>query len=339
MTNHENPIVSGLSGPMHAENGLRRRDTGTIGGQSVTQSKSGERLELRSPAKINLFLAVHGKRTDGYHELSSLMCCVDLWDEITCVFQGTGIRVTCDELSVPQDEGNLAAKAAATFMAHAGVPQFGLRMRIQKRIPVGAGLGGGSSNAAIVLRGLNHYFGQPLPASRLLQLAATLGSDVPFFLDPVPAIATGRGEKLSKFEYLSPFPVILVNPGFSISTAWVYGNLKLGLTNCEQKLKKIPLNGRAFDPAHQLCNDLESVMESVYPEIGFIKAMLLEAGAAGALMSGSGSTVFGVFNDPDKAAEAFSFVQEEIRVRPGWRCWLSRLITEPIWGFPPMHEA
>jgi 4-diphosphocytidyl-2-C-methyl-D-erythritol kinase len=331
MTNHEHPIASGLSGPMHVDNGLRRSDAGTEGGRhSVTQSRPGDRLELRSPAKINLFLAVHGKRTDGYHELTSLMCCVDLWDEITCVFQGTGIRVTCDEPSVPQDEGNLAAKAAASFMAHAGVPPFGLCMRIQKIIPAGAGLGGGSSNAATVLRGLNQYFGHPLSPSSLLQIAATLGSDVPFFIDSFPAIATGRGETLSKFEGLSPFPVVLVNPGFSVSTAWAYANLKLGLTNCEQKLKKIPLDGKVFDPQHHLCNDLESVTEKVFPEIGIIKAILLDAGAVGALMSGSGATVFGIFDRPDTAQEAFSCVQAEIAGgRPGWRCWLTRLQTKP----------
>lgn len=329
MMNHENPRTCGPPGPMDPENGLRRFEAGEEKADSVMQSRPGDGLNLLSPAKINLFLAVHGKRADGYHEVTTLMCCVDFWDEIACVFQETGIRVTCDEPSVPQDEANLAAKAASSFMAHAGVQPFGLCMHIQKRIPVGAGLGGGSSNAAAVLLGLNQYFGHPLQRYKLLQIAATLGSDVSFFIDSFPAIATGRGEKLSKFEGLTPFPVILVNPGFSVSTAWVYGNLKLGLTNCEQKLKKIPLNGRAFDPAHQLCNDLESIMERTYPEIGFIKALLLEAGAAGALMSGSGATVFGVFDNPDKAAAAFSFVQEKIRVRSGWRCWLTRLITEP----------
>lgn len=330
MTNHENPLACGPPGPMNPKNGLRRRKAACAeGADSVTQSRPGDVLKLRSPAKINLILAVHGKRADGYHELTSLMCCVELSDEIECVFQGTRIRVICDDPDVPQDEGNLAAKAAASFMAHSGVPPFGLCMHILKRIPVGAGLGGGSSNAAAVLRGLNQYFGHPLQKCKLLRIAATLGSDVPFFIDSFPAIATGRGEKLSKFEGLSPFPIILVNPGFSVSTSWVYGNLKLGLTNCEQKLKKIPLNGSAFDPAHQLCNDLESVTKRAYPEIGVIKGILVEAGATGALMSGSGGTVFGVFDDPNKAAAAFSFVQEQIRMRPGWRCWLTRLLPEP----------
>ncbi|MEW6260477.1 MAG: 4-(cytidine 5'-diphospho)-2-C-methyl-D-erythritol kinase [Thermodesulfobacteriota bacterium] len=282
---------------------------------------------LRSPAKINLFLAVHGKRGDGYHELTSLMSCVGLHDKIELIFEGEGLRAICSDPSLPTDERNLAVQAAARYFEQIGLSNVGLTICIEKHIPVGAGLGGGSSNAATVLRGVDRAMGHLLGTDRLSMIAETLGSDVPFFIRQIPSLAQGRGERLTPYPHLSPYPLVLVNPGFQVSTAWVYGRLKMGLTNCAQKLKNFPFKNQPYDPLCMLCNDLEAVTETAYPDISAIKELLCSQGAIGALMSGSGPTVFGVFGDRQAALKAFEAVQRHHK--PKWRCWLTDLIVEP----------
>jgi 4-diphosphocytidyl-2-C-methyl-D-erythritol kinase len=264
-------------------------------------------MKLLSPAKINLFLAVTGKRPDGYHELCMLMCAVSLYDTITLIFDADSrsqkIGVFCDAPDVPSDESNLAHKAASLFLKHAGI-RGSMDIFIEKNIPAGAGLGGGSSNAATVLSGLNQHYGFPFSREKLMEMGLKLGADVPFFIFGKPAIATGIGEKLEIYKTLSSFKVLLVYPGFSVSTASVYKNLKLGLTTCKKKIIKASFKDRTFNPEHHLCNDLETVTASLYPEIATIKSLLCEQGARGALMSGSGSAVFGLFSDAEGAEAA-----------------------------------
>src|SRR5437867_6760942 len=194
-------------------------------------------LTRKSPCKINLLLNVLGRRQDGFHELETVIQPVPLFDELEFQRRGQGIQLTCSEPSLPADSSNLVHRAAVAFLHAAGIAE-GVSIHLRKRIPLAAGLGGGSGNAANTLLGLNELFGHPLPAHQMGQIAATLGSDVPFFLQDRPAFAAGRGERIAP---LDPLPALrgafalLVHPGFGISTAWAY-----------QSLAKYPdaLNGR-----------------------------------------------------------------------------------------------
>jgi 4-diphosphocytidyl-2-C-methyl-D-erythritol kinase len=257
-------------------------------------------IELGSPAKINLFLKVTGKRPDGYHDLVSLMGCISLSDRVVLRTGAAAITVSCSFPGVPEDRSNLAVQAAELFYERHPASDR-VAIEIEKQIPVGAGLGGGSSNAAAVLRGLNAHYGQPISVNQLSRMGASIGADVPFFLFGRPALATGIGERLTAFDGLDRWKVVVIYPGFSIPTASVYKKLNLGLTKCENHLKAFSLKQNGFLPAQHLCNDLETVVIPRYPEIAVVKKKLLENGAIGALMSGSGSSVFGMFVDSQTA--------------------------------------
>jgi 4-diphosphocytidyl-2-C-methyl-D-erythritol kinase len=260
-------------------------------------------MKLLSPAKINLFLQITGKRPDGYHELFSLMCCIDLCDTITLGFGAEKITVSCPAPGIPEDETNLAHKAARLFLKNAGIRE-GLEILIDKKIPAGAGLGGGSSNAATVLLGLNRHYSSPFSAGELTRMGLSIGADVPFFIFQKPALATGIGEKLAPYHNLSPYKIVLIYPGVSVSTADVYKNFNLGLTNCKKRFKSYPFKDYGFNEEYHLCNDLETVSVSKHPDIMAAKRVLLENGAKGALMSGSGSAVFGLFYGAKEAESA-----------------------------------
>lgn len=278
-------------------------------------------MKINSPAKINLFLHIIGKRSNGYHDIRSLMCCLALYDILTLDFQTPEIKVACAHSAVPEDETNLAYRAAMCFFEAMHLSD-GVGIFIEKFIPVAAGLGGGSSNAASVLLGLNGHYGNPFSKQDLASLALTLGADVPFFIYQKPALATGVGENLRFFEGIQPYPIVLIRPKVQISTADVYKNLNLGLTNCEQKHKSFPLN-EGFNPDCHLCNDLETVTISWCPEISDIKSILLDQGALGSLMSGSGPAVFGVFSDSDRARKAY----EALSASQGWSCFVTQLLV------------
>jgi len=269
-------------------------------------------MKLLSPAKINLFLQVTGKRPDGYHELFSLMCCVDLSDTITLEFGLKHIEVESSHLQVPLDDTNLAHRAADVFFKALNVND-GLKINLDKSIPVAAGLGGGSSNAASVLKGLNQHYGHPYSRNQLMSMGRELGADVPFFLFGKPALAAGIGEKLEAYPGSLPFHVVVVYPGFKVSTGEVFQNLNLGLTKCKKKIKSLFSTKTDFDPGLHLCNDLEIVTESEYPVIASIKEQLITWGALGALMSGSGPTVFGLFSDFRTAEKAKQAIGENSR--------------------------
>ena len=278
-------------------------------------------MKINSPAKINLFLHIIGKRPNGYHDIHSLMCGLALYDTLTLDFQASKITVVCTHSAVPEDETNIAYRAAECFfdsLGHSG----GVSIDIEKHIPVAAGLGGGSSNAASVLSGLNTHYGHPFSNRDLASLALTLGADVPFFIYQKPVLATGVGENFEFFKGIQPYPIVLIHPEIQVSTAEVYKNLNLGLTNCEQKLKSFPLN-KGFNPFHHLCNDLETVTISWYPEISDIKKALLDQGALGSLMSGSGPTVFGSFSDSDRAKKAY----ETLSTNQRWSCFVTQLLV------------
>ena len=272
------------------------------------------RLEILSPAKINLFLYVTGKRADGYHDIVSLMCCISLCDEIILQFGMKSNTVVCSHPHVPQNETNLAYRAAQLFLNRldANGGSDGVCITINKYIPVAAGLGGGSSNAASVLLGLNHFYGRPFSIDQLMSMGISLGADVPFFLFQKPAIATGIGETLEEFDGLHPFNILLISPEVSVSTAEIYRKLNLRLTKCKKKLTNTPLKKHGFDVALHLCNDLETVTASIHPEILSAKEHLLNHGAEGALMSGSGPTVFGLYADIERARQAKDALSYEV---------------------------
>ncbi len=261
-------------------------------------------LRLRAPAKINLLLRVLGRRTDGYHDLETWMQKLDLYDDISLqLTEQPGISLHCDSDAVPLDETNLACRAAARFFsASRRLYKRGVEITLAKNIPAAAGLGGGSSDAGTVLRGLNRLAGEEFSTAQLVDLARPLGADVPYFaVEHQAVLATGIGDIMQPVRSLADCTFILLNPGFAVSTRWVFENFAL-TTDCEDSI--LP-GSRKHKPDSltiaQMHNDLESVTSRKFPEIGQMKRQLLEAGAAGAMMSGSGPTVFGVF--PDEASE------------------------------------
>jgi 4-diphosphocytidyl-2-C-methyl-D-erythritol kinase len=268
-------------------------------------------VEIQAPAKINLYLDVTGKRADGYHELISLMCPIRVHDTVRLSFgsvkaAGTDINISCSHPDVPSGPANIAHKAAKAFFAQTGL-SAPLAIEINKQIPVGAGLGGGSSNAAAVLTGLNTFFNKPLSRQNLLDVALGIGADVPFFLFGKPAIARGIGEKLTFFAGLPRLAIILIYPGIPVSTAEIYKKLNLALTKTKKiHTKFIFKSGWDADLPKRLYNALEPVAMQLCPEIKTARQALINCGAAGALMSGSGSSVFGIFTDAGQAGQAFN---------------------------------
>ena len=267
----------------------------------VTLLEDGS-LCLYAPAKINLFLKILARRPDGYHELQTWMQKLALFDRVSLTLRdGSGIRLRCTGGDLPADETNLAWKAASVFFsASRHGAQRGVDITLEKNIPVAAGLGGGSSDAGAVLRGLNILFGNEFPQDVLLGIGGRLGADVPFFIAEHEAVlATGIGDRMEPVRSLDQCTFVLVNPGFAVSTRWVYENFALTKDTKNSTLTGFQkLNSDIFLTTG-MTNDLEWVTTGRYPEIAEIKKKLRAAGAVTALMSGSGPTVFGVF--PDEA--------------------------------------
>ncbi|MDA3895412.1 MAG: 4-(cytidine 5'-diphospho)-2-C-methyl-D-erythritol kinase [Desulfobacteraceae bacterium] len=278
-------------------------------------------MEIQSPAKINLFLEVCGKRPDGYHNLNTLMCCISLNDTIRLTFGQKKISVHCTHPDVPDNETNLAWRAARLFFETTNIHE-GVRIDIEKNIPIGAGLGGGSSNAAAVLNGLNTFYGSPVSNKDLMVAGKSIGADVPFFIYGKPAVATGIGDILTPCDCIKSCPILLIYPSVPVSTAEVYKKLNLTLT----KTKKINTKtlfelNLGQDSAKELFNDLESVAIGMCPEIQKAKASLMANGSSTALMTGSGSAVFGLYNNIEKAEKAYKIISQN-RI---WQLYLTHL--------------
>jgi len=267
-------------------------------------------LSLKCPAKINLTLGIIGKRTDGYHDLETIMQSISLVDVLNLSSRPSGLELVSDnhQLSVEQD--NLIYRAAVLLNEHLGQNR-GACFNLEKRIPLAAGLAGGSADAAGALRGLNRLWNLGLSGGDLENLGGRLGSDIPFCLRGGTALARGRGEQLTSLQVSSGWWMILVKPPIEVSTAEVYRNFRL------QRVKKQPNTEAAIDSlkkadlrgvAENLVNVLETVTIEFHPEIGKIKTEMIERGAIGALMSGSGPTVFGLVEGYEQAvnlADAF----------------------------------
>ncbi|OQY46291.1 MAG: 4-(cytidine 5'-diphospho)-2-C-methyl-D-erythritol kinase [Desulfobacteraceae bacterium 4572_87] len=273
-------------------------------------------FSVLAPAKLNIRLKITGRRPDGYHELVSIMVPVDLFDHITLTFtEQPGINISCRGFSAPANADNLVCRAAQSFFSQTD-RQKGLSIDLTKRIPVAAGLGGGSSDAAAILMTLNQTLcaSQPLPSKRMAELALELGADIPFFLKRSPCIARGIGEILEPIRNWPSYYYVIVMPDISVSTAKVYEaldsppfsprkednrenreNRELVLTNDEYHVIVRNLLKMPTEVCRLLENDLERVTVSRFPVIREIKQSLLDVGAIGALMSGSGPSVFGVF--------------------------------------------
>ena len=275
-------------------------------------------ITRESPAKVNLYLRVLRKREDGYHDILSLMQRISLCDEMTFESTEGGIAVRCPDTDLPENQGNIVYRAATAFFSSTGAPPE-IKITIRKRIPVGAGLGGGSSNAATTLMTLNEMNGSPLDRGELMKIGAKIGADVPFFVFGKTAWASGIGDLLTEAPFLPTLWFVLINPGFEISTKMVYQGLNLGLTKHGINYS-IPRFYAAEDLVRGLLNDLEKVTLQIHPVLDQIKTFLLENGARGALMSGSGPTVFGVFTDEKSACRA----EEKLGERTGWRVFMAK---------------
>lgn len=260
--------------------------------------------KIKTPAKLNIRLKVTGRRPDGYHDLVSVMVPVTVFDDLEFrVLDEERIRLSCDGFEVPADEDNLVWRAASAFFSRAGL-QGGVSISLKKGIPVAAGMGGGSSDAAATLLALNDMWSRPLSLEDLHPIATRLGADVPFFLLGRPSLARGIGEILEPIREWPPTWYVIVTPRLEISTAWVYGQLKLKLTSKEDDYIIENLKKGSFKVSELLENDLETVTCVRYPVIETIKETLREAGAEGAMMTGSGPSVFGLFSSQERALSA-----------------------------------
>jgi 4-diphosphocytidyl-2-C-methyl-D-erythritol kinase len=282
-------------------------------------------LEKSSPCKVNLLLNILGRRPDGFHELESVFHPVNVCDRLAFARGGSGIQLTCNHPALPTDATNLVHRAAAKFLETAQITE-GVRLHLEKQIPLAAGLGGGSGNAATTLLGLNELFGQPLTHAQLHALAATLGSDVNFFLQSKPALATGRGEQvqsLDAFPALRGAWILLVHPGFGISTPWAYRELARfpaavnGQPGRAQKLITLLQTADLASAGQEFYNSLEAPALEKYPVLALYQEFFREHGAAAALMSGSGSTTFALFPESKTAEQA----REKFQVQFGANGW------------------
>lgn len=285
------------------------------------------KFALPSFAKINWTLEILGKRPDGYHELRTLLQTVSLADELIFEPAEQGIEIVCDHPDVPCDETNLVHRAARLLGNFAGIEK-GIRVTINKRIPTAAGLGGGSSNAAVTLIALQKLWQFKLAPRDLFALGAKLGADVPFFFLGGTCLGVGRGDEVYPLGDIKADNILLVNAGIAVPTREVYLNLPARLTNPDA-VHKMPTSFEAAyatvttqDKQIRLHNDLEPPVLLRHPLLGEIKERLKQTGASGVLMSGSGSTVFAIFDSEAARTDAQGELSQH-----GWWCAPSRTLS------------
>lgn len=261
---------------------------------------------LRSKSKINLGLKVLNKRSDGLHNIVTIFQEVDFGDKIQLVKHKTGCQIKSDVDWIPVDNSNICHKAYSA-LCHELNQDFGVKISLEKRIPVGSGIGGGSANAATTLIGLNSLYNLGLNDKKLESIAVNIGADVPFFIRGGTQIGQETGGKLSPITKKLEAAVLLVIPRVSISTEWAYSQLKNKLKSDNSILRFVDLMRKDFLSFKFFENDFEKIVIPAYPEIGSIKNKLLDSGAKFASLSGSGSTVFGIFDDNVFAKKAESY--------------------------------
>jgi len=283
------------------------------------------KLARTSPGKVNLLLNILGRRADGFHTLETIMQPVAVCDELEFTRTGQTVRLTCNLPGLPTDAGNLVHRAATAFLAAASIHE-GVKIHLTKKLPIAAGMGGGSGNAAVTLLALNELFGTPLDAAQLHAIAASLGSDIPFFLQDKPALATGRGELVTPLDSFPVFRgvfIVLIHPGFGISTAWAYRELAKfpaalnGQPGRAEKLLAALQAGDLALAAGEFYNSLEAPALRKHPILALYQEFLRAHGAAAALMSGSGSTTFALAPGRGAAEE----LVEKFKARFGPNGW------------------
>ena len=290
---------------------VKRSDSASLHSIKISPFVQNSLLTVRAPAKINWFLDILQKRKDGYHDIISLMQCVSLYDEL--IFDHADSITVESDMDIPVSD-NLVYKAAAFLKKAVSYPN-GARILVRKEVPVSAGLGGGSSDAAYTLAGLNILWGLGLQQEELCSIGARIGSDVPFFFHAPAALVEGKGDRVQSMSIGQSCRLLLVNPRVNVSTAWAYDAFD---QLSEGTLTKKPIDIKLFCQALQnqdyrflacmLFNDFEHVIMREYPSVGEIKNKLIEMGAEVSLMSGSGPTVFGVFRSREAAEKALQVV-------------------------------
>ena len=302
-------------------------------------------INLRAPAKINLGLRVLGRRADGYHDIVSLMVPVGLFDVVRVESAPSRIELICRDSDLPTDQGNLVHRAAQLILRECG-SDAGVRLELHKRIPVGAGLGGGSSDAAATLKGVNELLGSRLAHEDLHRLAVRLGADVPFFLLGAPALAEGIGDRLTPVAAVPEVWTMLVYSGFQVSTRWAYEQLTTvanrsslnapgAIAGEETTAYRQRLLDRQCsileDLLPLLVNDFEPLVFSHYPQLAEIRQALLAAGARAAPMTGSGPTLVGLFASEAKARAA----QDQVSGRLG----IESFVAPTVGGESSRHKV
>jgi 4-diphosphocytidyl-2-C-methyl-D-erythritol kinase len=287
-------------------------------------------IALESPAKINLFLEVLGIREDGFHEIDTLFQTVSLSDTVVVALAGgaPGVAVESDDPGLPRGEENLAGRAARALLDAAGRSDVGVRIRITKRIPAAAGLGGGSGDAATTLVALNRLLGLAWSAERLEEIGAAVGSDVPFLVRGGAARGQGRGERLTRLPSLEPVTILLAKPQVSVSTKWAYDNLRTRLT------PQRPFPNMTATDTHLsvtrardvVWNAFEDLMMVFHPSVRVARDTMAAAGAVAASMTGTGPTVFGLFPDERGLVRA----EGELRSRGFWNARVVPVGERPL---------
>jgi len=271
-------------------------------------------LVEKAYAKINLGIKIVGRRPDGYHEILSMAQCVDLADVLDFELASSD-QLTCSLDSLSTGPDNLVCRAVDAFHAQLDRPAQSFRIHLEKNIPIGAGLGGGSADAAAALRALNRFYDQPFSNADLRQIAATLGSDIPFLVEGGTALMRGRGEILESLSWEGAVFYVLAYPDVEISTAWAYGQLGPSLTENSPYFNFIvSLSGGCVDHDRLfevLENDFTPAVERTYPIVAELRSQLDRVGARATLMSGSGSTVYGIFDDRKTASQVQSALQRQ----------------------------
>jgi 4-diphosphocytidyl-2-C-methyl-D-erythritol kinase len=282
-----------------------------------------ESIALRAPAKVNLRLEILGKRPDGYHEIKTWIYPISLADDLHIERVKTShITISSASPELPLGEENLAYRAAALFIQESGLPG-GVRIEIIKHIPLAAGLGGGSSDAAAVLKAMNLLWETKIPLAGLMEMSARIGADCPFFVAGKAAIMGDKGERVVSYLPLLEAWMVLINPGLPLYTKQVYEQGKWGLTK-QGEDTKISMPPQQLETMGKfLRNDLEGPASELLPVIGTLKGRLREVGASGVSMTGSGPTVFGLFGTEGEARQA----ARDLKMEQGWVCLVAKTLS------------
>lgn len=285
-------------------------------------------MEFTAPAKLNLYLEVIQQQDDGYHQIETLFERISIFDRITVEITGDRTTITCDDPRVPTGEDSLLGRTIRIFKEAAARKDLFFQITLEKNIPISAGLGGGSSDAAALLKGLNSISGSPVDDETLLRLSRQLGADVPFFLSDCSfGIGKGRGDIIQKVETSLDIWHVLVSAPFEISTREIYGKIDaLGLTKnrgLDRIISTFLTENSVCGLTENLHNDLQTIVLQDFPVLKQVFSELKKAGAEGVLLSGSGSTMFGIFKQ-DEVNKAAEKVREVFPENKDWRVCVAR---------------